>query len=602
MRNQGLHPRRARVAMAVALGASALALAGPAGADTKASIACRGAIAEGLSGISNSGFKLNDTCHETQDKAMAATTGACNDVSNSLFDPKGQYAKAKTKSSDLISNTCLGGDPVLSNYDASNPETAVEPVIDNAVGGNSALVVGNAGNDVFMGDKAKIKCIETIGKARTGIFKEIVQNSTKCQANKDKTASTFGALDPMCVDPGTKSVGKATLKIPDACGSLMGADVGSCDPLPTCVTDASVTSAQGIAKAIYQKVAPPSPCGNGTVDPGEQCDDGAANGTPGDPCSAQCESLAETCGPGTLAGGTITGHRILTVSLHIPDKNGQPQKLAGARVNFDYPQLEASIKGTGLSSVVQTSFQVLQNSPSGFLALANDTDTDASIIVTSSDAFIDSTSGAFLKATLDECTPLATNICNRNQQVTGCCPTTDIIACTAAPDDPVACFCGANGKVSQADCNTAGCTLGVCVGIPPGNSGDCVSGKCSPTSANPGKACTPANELLTCSGVAVDQATCTASHECSRLGDQTNGTYGCASIFNPPNAPNGSFSATMVGPPAVPPALPGSCPTNNTCTDQAQLTAASCTVAQPVDAFGQPVDGVTCSIDVTEAP
>jgi hypothetical protein len=138
------------------------------------------------------------------------------------------------------------------------------------------------------------------------------------------------------------------------------------------------------------------------------------------------------------------------------------------------------------------------------------------------------------------------------------------------------------------------------VGIPPGNPGDCVSGKCSPTSANPGKACTPANETLTCSGVTVDPATCTANHACSRLGDQTNGTYGCASIFNPPNAPNGSFSQTLVGPPTVPPALPGSCPTNNTCTDQAQLTEASCAVTQPVDHFGQPVDGVTCSIAITE--
>jgi hypothetical protein len=600
MRKQGLHPRRARVAMAVALGASALALAGPAGADTKASIACRGAIAEGLSGIPNSGFELNDKCHKTQDKVSAAT-GACNDVSNSLFDPTGKYAKAKTKSGDLISKKCLPGDPVLSNYDGMNPETAVEPVIDDAVGGNSALVVGNKN---LNGDKASTKCVETIGKARTAIFKEIVKNSTKCQGNLDKTASTFGALDPSCVDPGAKSVAKAGLKIPEACGSLMGADVGSCDPLPTCVTDASVTSAQGIAKAIYQKVAAPSSCGNEIVEGDEQCDDGPNNGTPGDLCNTQCESLAETCGPGTVAGGTIIGHRIVMVGLHIPDKNGQPQKLAGVRISFDYPQLEASIKGTGLSSVVQTSFQVLQNSPSGFLALGNDSDTDAQFIVSSSDEFIDSTSGAFVEVTLDECTPLSTNICNRNQQVTGCCPTTDIVACNAAPDDPVACFCGANGKISQADCNTAGCTLGVCVGIPPGNPGDCdpVSKKCIAASANPGKACTTANELLTCSGVAVDQATCTANHACSRLGDQTNGTYGCGSIFNPPGAPNGSFSQTMVGPPTVPPALPGSCPTNNTCTDQAQLTEASCTVTQPVDGFGQPVAGVTCSISVTEAP
>ena len=250
---------------------------------------------------------------------------------------------------------------------------------------------------------------------------------------------------------------------------------------------------------------------------------------PGDLCSAQCESLAETCGPGTLAGGSITGHRVIQLSLHIPEKNGEPQELAGVRVGFDYPQLEASIKGTGLSSVVQQSFQVLATPPaSGFLALANDTDTEAQIIVSSSEAFIDSTSGAFLQVTLDECTPLSTNICNRNQNVLGCCPTTDIVACNADPDNQVLCFCGANGIVSQTDCTTAGCTEGVCVGIPDAPAGSCVSGKCSPGSPNPGKACTPANETHTCSGVPVDQATCTVSHACSRLGDQTNGTYGCA--------------------------------------------------------------------------
>src|SRR5262249_4864059 len=309
---------------------------------------------------------------------------------------------------------------------------------------------------------------------------EIIKNSTKCQATLDKTASTFGALDPSCVDPGAKSSAKAALKIPEACGSLTGGDVGACDPLPNCVTEASVTSAQGMANAFYKKRTP-IVCGNGTVGGEEQCDDGPNNGAPGDLCSSSCESLAETCGPGTPAGGTIMGHRIITIGLHIPDKNGSPQKLAGVRLNFDYPQLEASIKGTGLSSVVQSSFQVLQAAPpDGFLALGNDTDTEASFVISSSDAFIDSTSGALLQVTLDECTPLSTNICNRNQQVTGCCPAADIIACNNDPDnDVVACFCGANGKISQADCNTAGCTLGVCVGIPPGNPGDCVSGKCS---------------------------------------------------------------------------------------------------------------------------
>jgi len=595
MRKQGLHPRRVRVAMVVALGTSALALAGPARADTQASVACRGAIAKGLSGIPKAGFKLNDKCHKGQDK-LALDTGGCNDVANSLFDPTGSYVGAKTKSAKLIAKKCIPGDPVLNNYDGMDPETAVEPVIDDSVEGNSAAVVGNQNQG---GDKAKIKCIEAIGKLRTGIQKEIVKNSTKCQGNLDKSASTFGALDASCVDPGAKSVAKATMRIPVFCGSLTGADVGSCDPLPTCVTDAAVASAQGIAKAIYQK-ATPITCGDGIVNGTEQCDHGASNGTPGDTCSAQCESLAETCGPGTVAGGTITGHRIVKVTLDVP----AGKQLAGVRVGFDYPQLEASITGTGLSSVVQSAFQVLIPAPpTGFLSLAQDTDTEVGFIISSSEEFLDSAGGAFLQVTLNECTPLSKNICNRNQQVTGCCPTTDIVACNAAPDDQVACFCGANGIVSQTDCTTAGCTDGVCVGIPDAPAGSCVSGKCSPGSPNPGKACTTANETHTCSGVAVDEATCKTNHACSRLGDQTNGTYGCASIFNPPNAPNGSFgNPGPVGPPNIPPALPGSCPTNNTCVDQTQLTAASCTVSQPVDKNGQAVAGVSCSVTITEAP
>jgi hypothetical protein len=85
------------------------------------------------------------------------------------------------------------------------------------------------------------------------------------------------------------------------------------------------------------------------------------------------------------------------------------------------------------------------------------------------------------------------------------------------------------------------------------------------------KACTSANRALTCSGVAVDRATCTVSHACSRLGDQTNGTYGCGSIFNPPGAPDGSFSQRWSD---LRPFLPR-CPDParpTTPADQAQLT------------------------------
>ena len=32
-------------------------------------------------------------------------------------------------------------------------------------------------------------------------------------------------------------------------------------------------------------------CGNGVIDPGEQCDDGSANGSAGDHCSATCQCM-----------------------------------------------------------------------------------------------------------------------------------------------------------------------------------------------------------------------------------------------------------------------------------------------------------------------
>src|SRR5512140_2623213 len=64
--------RRARVAIVVAAGASALGLAGPAWAD-KAAETCRGSIATSLAGVIKAGLKDTDGCHKAQDKAAAVS-------------------------------------------------------------------------------------------------------------------------------------------------------------------------------------------------------------------------------------------------------------------------------------------------------------------------------------------------------------------------------------------------------------------------------------------------------------------------------------------------------------------------------------------------
>src|SRR5262249_10266825 len=44
-------------------------------------------------------------------------------------------------------------------------------------------------------------------------------------------------------------------------------------------------------------------CGNGVVEPGEECDDGAANGQPGDCCSPSC--LFQAAGPARSDDGAL---------------------------------------------------------------------------------------------------------------------------------------------------------------------------------------------------------------------------------------------------------------------------------------------------------
>src|SRR5262249_47613769 len=133
-----------------------------------------------------------------------------------------------------IDKVCLAGDPVLSNYPGGDIDGAVYAQVDSDVGGLSAFALGSADLD---GDKAKTKCIEGIAKNRTAIVNGIIKNSVKCQNAKDKAASTFGAIDPTCIDAGTAAITKGAAGIAAACGSLTGTDVGSCNPLPTCVTD-----------------------------------------------------------------------------------------------------------------------------------------------------------------------------------------------------------------------------------------------------------------------------------------------------------------------------------------------------------------------------
>jgi cysteine-rich repeat protein len=560
---------RGRAMWTLAAATAVLAVASGAAADVTASRNCRKTVAKALQKLAKTGFKDADACHKAASQACDPS-GSCNDVTNPAFDPKGKYASGKTDATAKIDADCPSGEPVLTNYVGGSVEGAVYPLLDDAIGGNSVLVLGSADLDC---DTAKDKCLKLIAKARSGIMKGILKNSTECQKDKDDAAMTFGSIDPSCIDAGADAVAKATDTINGACTGLAGGDVGSCDPLPACVTDAAKTVAQQLAQNIYS-VPPPPVCGNGVREGTEQCDDG--NTMDGDGCNHLCESELGTCAP----PASPNAHRKVTVSITTP------QPLAGARLDLAYPIFQSSIPGFGGSSEVLSRVTILQ--PGG-LSVVNDTDTTfLTVSLAAASEFMNT--GDLFQVDFDNCVSLDQKICNRTKNVTGCCNN------TADPNQFGSCPAGtANAGtvcVQDADCTPfdpvnctgAGTPNACCTGV--GTGPTCIPGNAS--------ACTGAGTPFAC---------------CTGVGTGPNCTPQCPvkCYSNPPVCAPGSFPVPDSTPPALVPSEvgpcttpAGGCPGDNVCVLQADATA--CSVSDPVDHNGNHVDNVTCAVAIVEMP
>jgi hypothetical protein len=468
----------ARTAVAAGLAIAFALTAVTASADVKSQRHCRGRIGGKLLGLARVGLSTADKCHlKANDKGDPSAP--CNSVVT--FDTKGKYAAAKTKALAAIDSRCADETQLLDdNYQGLGIPGAVIPLLEESVEGNTLLSLGQAD---LNGDKAKIRCVKGIAKARTKLIRKILKNAKSCQKDIDgQTAENgFGALDPSCKTDGGKALASATAVIQRTCEGLTGADVGSCDPLPTCVTDAAITVGQQMAMDFYN--VPPSPvvCGDNVVGGSEQCD--------GDPnCNGMCEWTYGTCSP------TLSGSRLVEVKI------SSPSSLAGVQVRLGYPIFTSSIPGVGNSSEVRSRVTV---HPVGGDATMNDDDSDFRILLTSVSNFIPAGADVPLfDVSFDRCVALTEGVCNLNPNVT-----------------------------------------------------------CQP---NP-----PA---------------CAAGH------------FPVVGVHQPPyivGTEIGPCDGTVDGP-------IGGCPDANDCIPQDEVFA--CQIAGPVDQDGNPVNGVTCSVTVTEMP
>ena len=320
---------------------------------------CRGAIAAGSRNVVGAGLGTIDACHARRDKGKFS--GDCNVIPSNATG----FARAQARAEATINASCPGENPVLANY----PNGVVMDVFPAL-----KALIEQSGTDVqgepdIAGDpsrKQKSKCHGAIGKARSGVIKDIVKRATGCQKKLDKKGTTFGPLDPGCVASPGGSLNKGRNSIRKACNGITGPQVGSCAGLPDCVLTEATTTGQAMAKAIYTATAPVGQqCGNGIVEGDEQCDDGNRNDA--DACRNDCTnavcgdgvvatSLGEECDDGNTVpndgctdckiDGAMCGADGITAVVSLVFDDRIISSLAGLIVNLGYGRAGVSIPGS----------------------------------------------------------------------------------------------------------------------------------------------------------------------------------------------------------------------------------------------------------------
>jgi hypothetical protein len=382
----------------------------------KAARACRKEIAGKMSKVVATGLKVVASCHAQRDKGKFS--GNCNDLATA--DPKGAYAKALAAATKSIDKKCLVGNVVLGNYEGGDADGVLFPIIANAV---EELNAGVLGDPALVGDKAKVKCHAEVAKTVAKVVAEILKGSIKCQTGLDKSATAFGELAGACLVAPIQAGPKGDESLAKKCADLIGADVGSCEPLlaaapaPSCVVARSTTAGESLALAIFGEPTPG--CGNGITDDGEDCDDGNTIDT--DACVA-CK--AATCGDGFVhAGVEVCGDAPAdacttpspdtcaqtlepcgdsggrqTVKVKFTKPGGK--NVTGLVIALDYPESKVGVPGSANDASVEGR---ITNVPAPFFGV-NDRDYEVEVSATSIDPI---PAGDFFTVELDTCVDAA---------------------------------------------------------------------------------------------------------------------------------------------------------------------------------------------------
>lgn len=199
----------------------------------------------------------------------------------------------------MVAFKCAATDTVVrENYPPCSPEPC-DNIASAIVPGSESLIETTAATlfDDAPLSGAAARCQRAIMSVQRRVSFHVLERSQACQSRLDRKGDGgFGPLSEECAKTAGSIARRGETKITRACGTLTGADVGSCEPLPDCVTEAAQALGQDLARLTYGQ---PASCGDGEIDPLEECDDG--NDVDTDVCTNDCNKAV--CGDGVTWEG-----------------------------------------------------------------------------------------------------------------------------------------------------------------------------------------------------------------------------------------------------------------------------------------------------------
>lgn len=259
---------------------------------------CRAGIAHALQPLARLGLREIDHCERR--KATGHTARDCSALRPGTKTVTA-YRLWEHRAAAIIDDRCpldttardtFPGKRLPSGEITGDPLRAIPSVGATIEASARAAESVTAAMDVAGNASAGASCAAAIASARTLVAVATMKGALRCQRSRGRDALVAGPLAPECqVPPGDPIIRAAAGRIADGCGGVSGLGAGACGSVAQCTLDAAVATGVDLARIVAGE------CGDGTLDAGEECDDG--NDDPADACN-RC--IAPVCGNGILEG------------------------------------------------------------------------------------------------------------------------------------------------------------------------------------------------------------------------------------------------------------------------------------------------------------